>query len=139
MVLWDTVSLTKVGVVNAPSSEIRAIEHIQGTETFFAASKGLLKYDYRKMSESSPYERIEPNLDIFSLTSTPDYLFFGSRDHRVYPYSLSDESVCNPLHPPHFDVVTSLSMLGGGLTLVSGSRDKNLRTYNLARDPYREN
>lgn len=34
----------------------------------------------------------------------------------------------NPLSPPHFDAVTALSFLGS--TLVSGSKDKNLRTYN---------
>jgi len=40
------------------------------------------------------------------------------------------------LRPPHFDVVTSLAMIGRGYTLISGSRDKNLRSYNLSNDPY---
>ena len=35
------------------------------------------------------------------------------------------------MQPPHFDVVTSLAMLGHGSLLVSGSRDKNLRLYDL--------
>lgn len=89
MTLWDTVSLTKVGCVSAPGTEIRALEVIQGTEYLFAATKGLLIYDFRKMSSATPFSKIEPNNDIFSLTSTPDYLFFGSRDHQVYPYSLN--------------------------------------------------
>ena len=35
------------------------------------------------------------------------------------------------MQPPHFDVVTSLAMLGHGSWLVSGSCDKNLRLYDL--------
>jgi WD40 repeat protein len=34
--------------------------------------------------------------------------------------------------------VSSLAIIGRGYTLVSGSRDKNLRTYNLSKDPYNE-
>lgn len=82
------VSLTKIGMAPAPSGvDIKALEVIPGKNEFFAASKGLLIYDFRKLNSTTPYSRIEPNNDIFSLTSTPDYLFFGSRDHQVYPYS----------------------------------------------------
>lgn len=36
----------------------------------------------------------------------------------------------HPFEPPHFDVVTSLSILDN--TLVSGSRDKNLRCWDYS-------
>jgi WD40 repeat protein len=35
-----------------------------------------------------------------------------------------------PLEPPHFDVVTSLKVLDD--TLISGSRDKNLRCWDYS-------
>jgi len=36
----------------------------------------------------------------------------------------------SPLTPPHFDVVTSLALMGEK-TLVSGSKDRNLRSYRI--------
>ena len=39
-----------------------------------------------------------------------------------------------PLEPPHFDVVSSLTVVGD--TLVSGSRDKNLRSWDY--DTYQQ-
>jgi WD40 repeat protein len=90
------------------------------------------------LTSDKPYTRLEENQDVFSITSAENYVFFGCRDHKVYPYSLAQKSVCDPLKPPHFDVVSSLAMIGRGYTLVSGSRDKNLRTYNLSKDPYNE-
>ena len=77
------VSLTKIGSAVAPAGfDIRALEcSPAGKEEFFAASKGLLIYDFRKLASAVPFSKVEPNNDIFSLTSTPDYLFFGSRDH----------------------------------------------------------
>ena len=62
----------------------------------------------------------------------------GCRDHNVYPYSLSQNGICDPVQPPHFDAVTALAMMGGGTKLVSGSRDKHIRTYDLTGDPYHD-
>jgi len=42
------------------------------------------------------------------------------------------------LQPPHFDVVTSLALLNNGATLVSGSRDKNLRLYDISKPNFPE-
>ena len=45
----------------------------------------------------------------------------------MYPLCLKTYEIMPPFDPPHFDVVTSLAMLDG--TLISGSRDKNLRCW----------
>ncbi len=44
--------------------------------------------------------------------------------------NLKTYEIMHPFDPPHFDVVTSLAILDN--TLVSGSRDKNLRCW----DPF---
>ena len=75
---------------------------------------------------------------MFSLTGTGQHVYYGCRKHTVYPFCLNTFNTLNALHPPHFDVVTSLALMGGGTTLVSGSRDKNLRVYDL-RNPIPEN
>jgi WD40 repeat protein len=58
---------------------------------------------------------------------TQDHLFFGCRNHYVYPMNIKTLETLQPFEPPHFDVVTSLSILED--SLISGSRDKNLRCW----------
>ena len=60
-------------------------------------------------------------------------MFYGCRNHNVYPFDLKSYQTMAPLHPPHFDAVTSLAVLDSR-ALVSGSKDKNLRAYNLKSD-----
>lgn len=54
-------------------------------------------------------------------------LFMGCRNHNVYPYNYVTQEIKQPLTPPHFGAVTSLAIVGD--TLISGSRDKNLRSW----------
>ena len=93
-------------------------------------------YDFRK--GPNPIAEREKSQDVFSLTGSGDHIYYGCRKHTVNPFCLNTFTTLNPLHPPHFDVVTSLALLGGGTTLVSGSRDKNLRLYDL-KSPTLEN
>jgi WD40 repeat protein len=74
-----------------------------------------------------PVEEREKGQDIFSLTSVGDHLFYGCRNHHVYPLNFKTMEEMQPFTPPHFDVVTSLSVLDN--SLISGSRDKNLRCW----------
>ena len=94
-------------------------------------------YDLRKTYNSPMYER-EKNQDVFSLTSTGSHIFYGCRNHNVYPFCLTTFTTLQNLQPPHFDVVTSLAMMNNGTTLVSGSRDKNLRLYDLSQGGFPE-
>lgn len=54
----------------------------------------------------------------------------GCRNHYVYPFNIRTFETIQPFEPPHFDAVTSLSILDN--TLVSGSRDKNLRCWDFS-------
>ena len=92
-------------------------------------------YDLRK--SALMYEK-EKNQDIFSLAATDQHVFYGCRSHTVNPFCLNTYSALPSLQPPHFDVVTSLALLGGGRTLVSGSRDKNLRCYDLTSSGFQD-
>ena len=74
-----------------------------------------------------PIEEKEKNQDVFSLMMTPDLLFYGCRNHYVYPLNLQTFETLQPFEPPHFDAVTSLALLDD--SLISGSRDKNLRCW----------
>jgi WD40 repeat protein len=94
-------------------------------------------FDLRKDHNNPVYER-EKSQDVFSLTSTGSHIFYGCRNHNVYPFCLSTFTTLANLQPPHFDVVTSLAMMNNGSTLVSGSRDKNLRLYNLSNPAFPE-
>ena len=94
-------------------------------------------FDLRKSHNNPIYER-EKSQDVFSLTSTGSHIFYGCRNHNVYPFCLSTFTTLTNLQPPHFDVVTSLAMMNNGSTLVSGSRDKNLRLYNLSNPAFPE-
>jgi WD40 repeat protein len=59
----------------------------------------------------------------------------GCRNHSVYPIAMQGYETMAPLEPPNFDAVTSLALLQDG-TMVSGSRDKNLRMWDtLSNSP----
>lgn len=100
----------------------------------FSAGKGsssggaLLLWDLRK--GALPIEEKEKNQDIFSLASQGENLFIGCRNHYVYPFNIKTFETLQPFEPPHFDAVTSLSLINN--TLVSGSRDKNLRCWDFS-------
>ena len=76
----------------------------------------------------SPIEEKEKNQDVFSLSLTQENLFMGCRNHYVYPINLKTFETQRPFEPPHFDAVTSLAQLQDD-SLISGSRDKNLRCW----------
>jgi len=63
------------------------------------------------------------------MTTYNDLLFFGCRNHHVYPYNYRSKELYSPFEPPHFDAVSSLTILNDAL--ISGSRDKNLRSWDL--------
>lgn len=55
----------------------------------------------------------------------------GCRSHKIFPLDLN--TMAEPekeLQPPHMDAVTCLGTVGGE-TLMSGSKDKHLRSYNI--------
>lgn len=136
IMMWDVVSLTNIATLKGYREEIKALHFVPEKSLLFAASKGsaqsggLLVYDLRKDHSGPIYER-ERSQDVFSLTSTSSHVFYGCRSKQVYPFCLNTFTTLQSLEPPHFELVTSLAMLNGGATLVSGSRDKNLRLYDL--------
>lgn len=65
-------------------------------------------------------------------------MFYGCRNHNVYPFCLNTFTTMQGLQPPHFDAVTSLALMRNGSTLVSGSRDGNLRLYDLTQPNFPE-
>jgi hypothetical protein len=54
----------------------------------------------------------------------------GCRNHFIYPVDAKSLTIGDSLAPPHYGVVTSLAILGNN-SLISGSKDKNLRSYRL--------
>lgn len=94
IMMWDVVSLTNVGCLKGFKEEIKALHFVPEKQLLFAASKGssqsggLLVYDLRKTYNSPIYER-EKVQDVFSLTSTGSHIFYGCRNHNVYPFCLS--------------------------------------------------
>lgn len=128
--VWDVLSLCNVGVLKS-KEDIRALQVSSDGQLLFSGGKGsqqqgaLLTWDLRK--GNAPVDECEKTQDIFSLTTKDKYLYLGCRNRQVYPYDIEQACTMNPFHPPHFDAVTSLSILKK--TLVSGSRDKNLRCY----------
>ena len=133
IVMWDLGSFAKVGEYKG-ANEFKCIELVQGGDMLFAGTKGtsttgaLLIFDLRK-SAMQPIDEKEKNGDIFSITSTPDFVFTGNRNHSVNPFSLKQWTTMPPLQAPHFDAVSSLTVLKSDV-LVSGGKDKNLRVYN---------
>ena len=83
-------------------------------------------WDLRKFE--SPMIEKEKNLDIFSMFLDENILYYGCRDHKVHRLRLSDFEILKPYETAHYDTVTSLALYDG--SLVSGSRDKNLRIWN---------
>lgn len=62
-----------------------------------------------------------------------DYLYYGCRSHQIIKQSIIDLQLePEPFQAPHFDAVTSLALLEG--VLVSGSRDKSLRTWDITSE-----
>jgi WD40 repeat protein len=136
IMMWDVISLTTVGKFTGFKEDIKALQLLQGTDLMFAASKGtptsgaLLIYDLRKYQQ--PLDEKERNQDIFSLTASSSHVFYGCRNHTVNPFCIKTFTSLASLSPPHFDVVTSLAVLGKqDSNLISGSRDKNLRRYSI--------
>jgi len=134
ILVWDLVGLTKIGEFRG-FNEIKCLEIVSG-DTMFAGTKGsattggLLIFDLRKSFVQTAYEK-EKNQDIFCLRATKDWLFMGCRNHKIHPLDLKTMDQIKPLDPPHFDAVTSLGIIGGN-TLISGSKDKNMRSYDLS-------
>jgi WD40 repeat protein len=134
IMLWDMISLTNVGYLKGHKDEIKTMNVSPDGNLLFSAGKGsanasaLLIWDLRK--GATPCDEREKNQDIFSLASTKDYLFYGCRNHNVYPFNTKTFETLAPFEPPHFDAVTSLAILDN--TLVSGSRDKNLRCWDYS-------
>lgn len=130
--LWDLISLTNVGSLKGHKDDIKTMCISSDGNQLFSAGKGsstggaLLIWDLRK--GAAPVEEREKNQDIFSLASANEHLFFGCRNHYVYPMNIKTYETGVPFEPPHFDAVTSLAILDQ--SLVSGSRDKNLRCWN---------
>lgn len=58
-------------------------------------------------------------------------LFYGCRSHQVIPFNYRTFEQHNAFEPPHFDAVTSLSLLDD--MLISGSRDKMVRVWDHQR------
>jgi WD40 repeat protein len=138
ILVWDLVGLTKIGEFRG-YNEIKCLE-IVGGDTVFAGTKGgpttsaLLIFDLRKSYVTTMDEK-EKNQDIFCLKATKDWLFMGCRNHEVKPLNLKTLQTLNPLQPPHLDAVTCLSVING-TTLVSGSKDKILRSYEITNSSF---
>jgi len=132
--MWSVVDLTIAGTIKTNlKDQIKCMELV-GSKLFLgtkgtANSNGLLIYDL-KGKNSSVYEERAKDQDIFSLKATGSHIYLGCRNHYVYPVDLKTLSMISPLTPPHFDAVTALALMGSQ-TLVSGSKDKNLRSYRV--------
>ena len=74
-------------------------------------------------------EEKEKNQDIFSLKSNLNTLYCGNRNHQVRRINLNTMDKLINFEPPHLDAVTSLAFLKD--TLISGSRDNNLKVWGL--------
>lgn len=91
---------------------------------------------YEKAEPESGYgrERKEPGYFQFCKfsviqTSTPNMLYYGTRNHCVRRMAINSWDVLAPFEPPHLDSVTGLSIVKG--KLISGSKDKHLRLWDL--------
>jgi len=128
--LWDLVSLQNVATLKGHKDEIRTL-HVWN-DMLISGGKGsgtnpsILFWDLRS---TSPVEEKEKNQEVFSLATHNGILYYGNRNHQVRRLDLSNMESLAPFEPPHFDVVTSLSIVRDNL--VSGSRDKNLRLWSL--------
>jgi len=130
--LWDLISLTNIGSLKAHKDEIRILE--KGTNTLVSGGRSMANdssvfvWDLRS---SNPIDELEKHQDIYSMKVMPnDYeIYTGTSNKYVRYLNLKDKSLCSNLEPPHLDTVTSLSVVGN--TLISGSRDFNLRFWDI--------
>ena len=56
-------------------------------------------------------------------------LYYDTRNHSVRRMTINSWDVLSPFEPPHLDSVTGLAIVGD--KLVSGSKDKHLRLWDL--------
>lgn len=111
-------------MVNFCSQPAKAVNKV-AVSSFGTSEKDPSNYYFPHIYR--PVDEKEKNQDIFSLVMTPEHLFYGCRNHYVYPLNIKTLETLSPFDPPHFDAVTSLALLED--SLVSGSRDKNLRGW----------
>lgn len=143
IMMWDVLSLQMMNIIKV-NTDIKTLRMVPDSSILFAGGKssqgsgGLLIFDLRNTSNPLQAQR-EKTIDIFSLAATKENVFFGCRDHYVKSLNLNSLNI-DPLKVPHFDAVTSLALLrnsnGQFKTLVSGSRDKNLRCVDLANQDF---
>jgi WD40 repeat protein len=129
--LWDLVSLQNIKTLKSNLEDIKAL-HVCGDMLICGGkssltSGGIAFWDLKNLDNQA--EDMEKNQDVFSFASWNQTLYYGSRNHQVRRIDLATMESLAPLMPPHFDAVTSLSIVGGHL--VSGSRDKILKLWSL--------
>lgn len=124
---YDTLTLNKVATFKGHTDEIRVMK-IENN-LLYSAGKGnpysIVVWDPRKFD--SPVQEKEKGLEVFSLLIEKDIMYYGCRDHKVHRMRLSDYEVLKSYETSHYDTVTSLTLYEN--TLISGSRDKNLRVW----------
>ena len=73
-------------------------------------------------------EERDRGVDIFCIErKRSEFLYYGSRDRYVRSLDMKRFEKGPVFEPPHFECITSLAWAEN--TLVSGSRDKNLRSW----------
>jgi WD40 repeat protein len=83
------------------------------------------------MTSYSPIESIK-QMDIHSVCATHEHLFMGCLDHSIIPIKAqSPFSACTSIVNSHLDTVTALASLSNYPILVSASKDKYLRAWQL--------
>ena len=132
--IWDAISLQNIGSLRGHNEEVRALYMQNGL--LFSAGKSsgngssIFVWDLKK--SQTPIAEKEKNQDVFSINAYEDVLYYASRNHRVGRMQISDFEMLKAYEPPHFDTVTSLAIYKN--SIVSGSRDKNLRRWELNAD-----
>ena len=66
----------------------------------------------------SPTDEKEKNQEVFCMASNNGMLYYGSRNHQVRRVNLLTMESLPPFEPPHYDAVTSLTIVKDNL--VSG-------------------
>lgn len=126
--MYDTFTLNKAFTFRGHNDEIRTMK--AHDNFLICAGKGnpnsLFVWDMRKMD--IPVCEKEKNLDIFSIVVHNGMIYYGCRDHKVHRMKFADFEVVKPFETSHYDSITALTIYND--TLISGSRDKNLRIWN---------
>lgn len=128
------MSLQTITSLKGHNEEVKCLD-IKG-DYLYSAGKAtnngasIFIWDIRKLQ--SPVQEKENSLDIFSLLVHEDILYYGSRNHRVGRINLKNFESMRTYEPPHFDSVTSLTRYKN--SIISGSRDKNMRRWGLVGD-----